>query len=220
MPAAVRRGAAGKGTGGEDQRHPMPGRKDEFVERLFGADQWRQRLAIVDIGGALLKGLLTTRFSDGDLVDTGRVVLVVRPGHDGFAGVGEHASEFVESAQVVVNVADGAQRLAKVNVGQRIYHFGHEGHIALDVEPPFQGLHVNEIGAGGARAKVRPAEANVNVMFGIPVAGEQGKTARGHLQRAPDQVRREAHAQTVHPGPRSFENVPRFFVMYFEASVL
>ena len=91
-----RRRAAGNGAGRKDQRHPVLGGKDQLVHGLKGADQRRERLAIVDIVGTSLKGFLPAGLGDGDLVDACRVESVVGPGHDGFAGVGEHAGELVE----------------------------------------------------------------------------------------------------------------------------
>jgi hypothetical protein len=70
----------------------------------------------MDVVGTFLKSLLSTSFGNGDLMDVGRVVPVVRPGHDGFAGIGKHAGELVSGPQIVVYIIDGAQRLAKVDV--------------------------------------------------------------------------------------------------------
>ena len=128
MPAAVI-GAVppADGAGRKDERHPVVGSKDQLVQRLKGADQRRQRLAVMDIVGPFLKGFLPAGLGDGDFVDACRVKSVVGPGDDRFAGVGEHPGEFVERPQFVVYVADGAQRLAKVDVGQGVAHLGHHG---------------------------------------------------------------------------------------------
>ena len=55
----------------------MFGSKYELVNRLEGTDQWRQRLAIVNVIRPALKRLLPTRFSYGNLVDAGRIKAAV-----------------------------------------------------------------------------------------------------------------------------------------------
>jgi len=97
------------GAGREDQGHSVSCREDELVERLESADKRRERLAIVDISGPLLECSLPAGFRHRDLVNARGVVLVVRPGDDRFAGVGEHARKLVQRAQVIVNVIHRAQ---------------------------------------------------------------------------------------------------------------
>jgi len=119
----------------------------------------------------------------------------------------------------VVNVADGTQRLAKVNVGQGVAHFGHNAGIGPNVRAALQRFDIDEIGRRGAGTKVGPAGANVNIVVGVAIASKNGKTARGHLQRLSDQIGRNSDLQSVYPGPGLLENIARFVVMHLQAGL-
>ncbi len=65
------------GQGVKTSGHAVRGGEDQLVERLERADQRRQRLAVVDVGGPLLERPLPAGLGHGDLVNAGRVELVV-----------------------------------------------------------------------------------------------------------------------------------------------
>ncbi|TXT53516.1 MAG: hypothetical protein BAJATHORv1_180003 [Candidatus Thorarchaeota archaeon] len=218
--AGDRRRATRDGAGGEDQRHAMLGSEDQLVDGLSGADQGRERLAVVDVVRTALEGLLTAGLGDGDLVDAGRVELIVGPGHNGLAGVGEHAGELVEGAQVVVDVAHGAQRLAEVDVGQRVDRLGDQRDVALGILAAFHALHIDEVGARGARAEVAAPRADVDVVLGIPIPGEDREATGRLLQRVPDHMGGETHPVPLHPRSRVLKNLPGLFVLDLEAGIL
>ena len=119
----------------------------------------------------------------------------------------------------MVHVADCSQRFAEIDIGQRIHHSGDDGDVALDVRPAIQRLHINKVGAGRARPKVRPAGADADVMLWVSVAGIEGKAARRHPEGFLDQVGGDAHPFAIHPGPCFLEYVAGFFVLDVETGV-
>jgi hypothetical protein len=169
--------------------------------------------------GRFSKASLPAGFGDGDLVDARRVVPVVRPGDDGLAGVGEHARKLVERAQLVVHVADRAQRFAEVDVGQGVDNAGHRGTSDFTYGRRSSVSTSMKLGRSG-RAKVRAARADVDVVLRVAVARPQGEAARGLGQRVFDQPGGDAHALALHPGAGLLQNLARFFVLHVQAGVL
>ncbi len=141
-------------------------------------------------------------------------------GYERLARIDDHLSEFVDVCEVLRDVADGAQRLHKVNMWQSIGDSCHCSCILSAVLAPLTGTRILETDATGAESVVYMVGANVETFRPVPLAAINEKALGRCIQRSLHHRSRDIRTISLHRCAIVTQEVESFLGMYFKAGVL